>query len=295
MTNVVLRARRYASIVKLVVLLVCVSACGGQLVDEPNDASSPDVAKKIDASVDAVQTFDAIVVDVAPPVDVSSSKTCKLAPTNLVAYYPLDTDTKDATGHGNDATGSNLTSAPGIQDHAMHFDGATSQLHVTSGAAMLAGSRTLCAWVRPNATTGAGQPIFWGGSTGTGDFFSLFSTAPSNTTCTVTNPTAPFIDHWGVDCIEPIVMPTMTMQWSLVCYAYDIGAVEASVDGNEGKAQGSLYDYPLSTLFIGSTLGNGTTTKAVFDGDIDEVSVWSTRLQGADLAALWNGGAGCKL
>jgi hypothetical protein len=277
------------------VALVIVAACGGQILDEPNDAALVDVSKKIDAATDAVQIVDVVVVPDVSLGDATSSVPCKIATTNLVAYWPLDTDTKDASGHGNDATGSNLASVAGVQDGAMHFDGVTSKLRVTSGTAMLAGARTLCAWVRPNNTIGAGQPVFWGGYTNMGDFYSLFSNAPGNTSCSVTNPTVPFIDHWGTDCYEPILMPTMTMKWNFVCYAFDVGAVEASVDGNEGKAQGTLYDYPLSTLYIGSTLGNGTTTHAVFDGDIDEVSVWSMRLQQGDLAALWNGGAGCKL
>jgi hypothetical protein len=283
--------------VKHAALLVFAVACGGEILGDPGDGA-PDISQKpdaSDASKDVAQALDAIVDVAPPPLDAPNPNACKIATTNLVAYFPLDTDTNDHTGHGNDATGANLATTQGIQGSAMHFDGATSSLQVTSGSAKIAGPRTLCAWMRQNATMGAGQPLFWAGQTNAGDFYAIFSTAPSSTTCTAPKPSVLYVDHWGFECTEPITTPTMVMKWSLVCYAYDGGAVEASIDGNEGKASGALYDYPMTTLFIGSTLGTGTTTKASFDGDIDEVSVWSVRLQAADLAALWNNGAGCTL
>jgi hypothetical protein len=288
------------------IIAVALVACGGQILAEPGDAGSDVAAANVDASPltsepdagsDSSPTKDATrdVTLVADEGGVVGPTCATLSRANLLAYYPLDSDTADHSGNGNHATGSNLYSLPGLIDNGVQFDGASSTLQVTSGSAMLAGARTLCMWSQSKPTTGAAQPMFWGGYTNMGDFYSLFSAAPSNTTCTQTIPSIPFVDHWGTDCFEAPLPPIVFSQWTLICYAYDGAAIVMSVNGNENKTIGQLYDYPLTTLFIGSTLGNGTTTKASFQGNVDEVSVWSTRLQSADIAALWNNGAGCRL
>jgi len=273
--------------------LATLAACGGRTLDEPDDAS-PDAPVHEEAGAD-VALPDVAALDVIGVDDSASAPTCEIATTSLLAYYPLDVDTDDHSGHGNHATGANLTPVAGVLGGAMRFDGASSTLRVTSGAAQLQGSRTLCAWGRSDATVGAGQPLFWGGATNQGDFYALFSTAPSDTTCSKTTPSTPYVDHWGTDCFDGASAPVPTGQWTLVCYAFDGASLEMSVNGSETKVPGELYDYALTTLFIGSTLGNGTTTQGSFDGDIDEVSVWSARLQPDEVAALWNGGAGCVL
>jgi hypothetical protein len=267
-------------------------ACGGQILGEPNDAGSDSSPSK-DASKDVMQPTDVIVADIGPPPPPSTM--CSNVPMNeLVAYYPLDSDTLDHSGHGFDATGLNLKSTSGVVGGAMHFDGTSSKLQVTSGSASLTGPRTLCAWSKSMPTTGAGQPLFSGGITNQGDFYAFYSSAPSNTSCAQPQPNTPYVDHWGSNCLDDTT-PIVFGQWWFVCYAFDGFSVVMSVNATEVKQPGALYDYPLTTLFIGSTLGSGTTTKASFDGDIDEVSVWSVRLQPSELSALWNNGAACPL
>jgi len=278
---------------KVGAFVVCCVACGGVL-DEPGDGAV-DASQTSEASKDVTQAFDVAAPDVSIDDGVPGPPICPIATANLVAYFPLDVDTLDHSGHGNDATATNLTSTQGVVNGAKHFDGATSKLHVSAGAATLSGARTLCAWMKSDATQGAGQPVFWGGASGSGDFYAVFSNAPSNTTCSKTVPNALYVDHWSTDCIEASLPPVMPMKWTFACWAYDGGAIKMSVDGNENKAPGSLYDYPLTTLFIGSTLGSGTTTNGSFAGDLDEVSVWSKALQQSEVQSLWNGGAGCVL
>jgi hypothetical protein len=64
-------------------------------------------------------------------------------------------------------------------------------------------------------------------------------------------------------------------------------------DGIAVTTAGSEYDYPFDTLYLGSAAIGGTTTQPSLLGALDEVTVWTRALDVAEVAALWNGGAGC--
>jgi len=266
--------------------LVLLLGCGGIILGAPDDASSP-----IDAAVDHAAHSEAGLDALVTP-DHYDAKCYVLQP--LLAYFPLDGDTSDHSGNGNDAVGANLVPTAGLVGGAMHFDGASSTLRV-SGSAELQGPRTFCAWVRPTATTGLGQPVFWGGAEGAGDFFSISANTPSGGTCSAAKSNTPFVDHWGTACEETYV-PASLGEWNFVCYAYDGAQMQIEIGNGMAPTQpsGPLYDYPLDTLFIGSTGAAGTTTNHSFAGDIDEVTIWSAALQGGDMNALYHDGAGCQ-
>jgi hypothetical protein len=222
----------------------------------------------------------------------SGSPTCGPV-AGLLAYYPLDTDTLDHSGNGNDALGVDLMPVPGKVGFARAFDGTSSSLHAT-GAAALNGARTLCAWVAPNQRAGLGQPVFSGGVTDNGDFFSVSASSPSGGTCPAAPGDVPFIDHWGSPCYEVPAFVVNAGTWHLVCYLFDgSGEVTFYVDGNVATLPGAEYDYPLATLYLGSTGIGGTTTQPSLLGSLDEVTVWTRALDASDLAALWNGSVGC--
>ncbi len=211
----------------------------------------------------------------------------------LLAYYPLDVDTLDHSGNGNDAVGESLTPASGKVGGAFAFDGTSSSLHAT-GSATLGGARTLCAWVDPSPTSGLGQPIFSGGKPHTGDFFSISASSPAGGTCTFLAPDVPFIDHWGTPCDAGQGQALPPDGWHFVCFVYDgTSAVTLYGDGNAAPTNSKEYDYPLDTLFIGSATIGGTTTQPVLLGTLDEVTVWGRALEASELDMLWNGGAGC--
>jgi len=210
----------------------------------------------------------------------------------LLAYYPLDTDTLDHSGNGNDAIGSGIVATPGKVGGAYSFDGATSFLHAT-GSATLQGARTLCAWVRPSPREGLGQPVFSGGQSGTGDFFSIHASSPGPDNCPLV-PNTPFVDHWGNACNATVGTPLTVDAWHFVCYAFDGGAsVTFYEDGSAVPASGAEYSYPLDTLYVGSAVIGGTSSAPSLLGTLDEVTVWTRALDAGDVAALWAGGAGC--
>ncbi len=213
----------------------------------------------------------------------------------LLAYYPLDTDTLDHSGNGNNAVGSGLVPAAGKIGGAYAFDGISSSLHAT-GSAALSGARTLCAWVQLSPREGLGQPIFSGGATDKGDFFGVTASTPTGGTCTFLPADVPFIDHWSTPCYSEIVTDVNTGTWDLVCYAYDgADAVTFFVDGHGVTTNGAEYDYGLDTLYLGGAVTGGTTVQPSLLGTLDEVSVWTFALDSVYLSVLWNNGEGCAI
>jgi concanavalin A-like lectin/glucanase superfamily protein len=216
------------------------------------------------------------------------SPTCGLG--GLVAYFPFDGDTLDhATDTHHDATASHVAATPGRFRGGYAFDGATSTMQLT-GATMLSGARTLCAWVNAKDVSTFGNPVFTGGVPNAGDFFSLEGANPSNP---CGQPGEPFIDHWGTACMKS-GMPVASERWSLVCYASDgAGTVRFYKDGMTRGMAGRLFDYAISTLTIGSSTIGGSTTHASLLGAIDEVTIWDHALGIDELDRLWQGGRSC--
>jgi hypothetical protein len=216
--------------------------------------------------------------------------TCGLS--GLLSYFPFDDDTSDHVS-GRVSTAINTPFGPGLRGQALQFSGAGSGLLVgTSG--LLSGARTLCAWVRPERTTGLGQPVFVGGTVNIGDFFSLQSSTPQGDCASAAFEGEPFIDHWGTACYTggPLAPDGA---WSSVCYGYDGGDVLTfSVNSQSFQIPGMLYDFEFSSITIGSSLIGGTTTQAFFNGAIDEVTIWDHSLAPDEIAALWNLGQGCR-
>jgi hypothetical protein len=216
--------------------------------------------------------------------------------TGLVAYFPLDGDTRDRSGQGHDAMADGLTVVPGAFDVGYAFDGTRSSMRLT-GSGRLTGARTLCAWLKPTSTSGLGQPVFVGGVRVQGDFFSVQSSTPNTpggSCMAAVREGEPFVDHWGTACFLGGAMVAPNDTWSLVCYAFDGARTQRFfLNGLIEDTQGTNYDYPFSTLTIGSSSIGGTTTQAAFRGVIDEVTIWDRALDPAELRALWNDGRSC--
>jgi len=178
-----------------------------------------------------------------------------LCENGLIAYYPLDTDTKDHSGSGHDLVATDVSPVPGFVGGAVAFNGTTSAMQVTGGADFTLSTRTLCAWVKPNGVTGLAQPVFAGGSVGQGDVFALTSSTPATTAapCMGSTEGQIFVDHGG-GCTVAASKIAPSGQWSFVCWLYAGTAVEPLfANGTYDLTQGLNYTYPVSTLTIGSS------------------------------------------
>jgi hypothetical protein len=211
----------------------------------------------------------------------------------LAAYYPLDGDTLDRSGHRRDLAAVGTTSTSGAFDRALSFDGMRSSLRAT-GSGRLSGARTLCAWVRPTARTGLAQPLFTGGASTRGDFFAIQSSTPM-AGCSSATAGQPVVDHWGSPCIVPAsVSVPAEGPFTFVCYSFDGDRMHRFVvDGMTREVVGALFDYDFDTLTIGSSTIGGTTTQPFYAGAIDEVSIWDRALDAEELSAIYDEGRGC--
>jgi hypothetical protein len=163
-----------------------------------------------------------------------------------------------------------------------------------TGSTQVSGPKTLCAWINPVATaSGQAMPVFVGGAGSTVDYYDVEpAVSPTAGSCTVTASSL-FMDNGA--CSTSTLTVT-TGAWNFVCYAYSGSSTTFFVNGSTHVVNGDQYDpYTLAEITIGSNLLGGSTTQALFDGAMDEVSVWSGALSTPDMTGLFDGGAGCRL
>jgi hypothetical protein len=294
----------------------CLADCdagGGSAVDRGRDATGGDAPANSDdagdmsdegvgsepTEIDAGGTdasrageagSDASIVDAsdgAPPL----CATLADVDGGLLVYYPFEGNATDGSGNGRNgvASGTDIAYGAGKVGQAVSILDGGQGVGVT-GTTSLAGAKTLCAWVRPaSGTSGAALPVFVGGS----NFYDIEpASSPTAGGCTVAANTM-FMDNGACSATALAIMPG---QWSLVCYAYNVGSTTFFANGSSQTVSGAQYDpYTLAQITIGSDRIGGSTTRSLFVGQIDEVSIWSTSLSKADMNALYNGGGGCRI
>jgi hypothetical protein len=159
-----------------------------------------------------------------------------------------------------------------------------------------AGARSLCTWVSPTpSTSGLGLPVFSGGTSGAGDFYSYVS--DMSTTCTGFPAGHLFTDHWGGPGCEPSSgsAGVSNSAWSYVCYEWDGTNTTVFANGSYDYYPVAPYNWDISTVTVSSQLMGGTSTQYVRLGAVDEVSLWDRALSLAEMNALYNAGGGCKV
>jgi len=228
-----------------------------------------------------------------------SGTTCA-APTDvdggLLVYYPLEGDTNDHSGNGNNGiatVGTDVTFGPGKVGQGATILSAGRGIAV-SGSATLGAARTLCAWVNTAAnTSGAGLPVFVVGSTGVCVLYAVATENPMDN-CGTQNKNTLFIDHWGSACARSSLAPAPGA-WSFVCFAQSASSTTFFLNGGTFSLSSSTFSAALSTITLGSDRIAGSTTQVVFKGQLDEISIWSVALSTADMNAIYDGGSGCSI
>lgn len=211
---------------------------------------------------------------------------------DLVLYYPFESGLADATGNGHDGLATDVTSVPGKFGNGLSFNGSSSRV-LGTGAGDIAGARTLCAWVLPEPAGGLGQPIFATGAAGSADFFSLQSDIPGGA-CSAAPADTIFQEHAGSPCVFAGNATVPNDQWTMVCFSNDgSGGGRFVVNDSVVSLGVGVYSAPIASLYVGGSAASSTSTQASFKGTIDEVTVWSRALDGAELLTLYGAGAGC--
>jgi len=214
----------------------------------------------------------------------------------LLVYYPFEGSLADESGNGNNGVatvGTDITYTTGKLGQGVSISMGGHGVKAT-GTTQVNGPKTLCAWINPAAAaSGQAMPVFVGGAGSTVDYYDVEpAVSPSAGSCTVTANTL-FMDNGACSTSALAVTPGA---WNFVCYAYAGSSTTFFVNGGTHVASGAQYDpYTLAQIAIGSNLLGGSTTEALFDGSMDEVSVWSGALSVSDMTGIYNGGSGCRL
>jgi alpha-tubulin suppressor-like RCC1 family protein len=212
----------------------------------------------------------------------------------LVAYYPLDDDTRDHSGSGADATNSGASPTTGKVGGAYWFDGSSTYLTATR---TIQDDYTICAWIKTSSVgngdahyqtmpiydsevefviandlgfgvNSQGMIAFGNGQAGMGDY-------------TVTGATAVNVDRWTHVCG---VRVKATGELSVYVDGIPDGAGNgstASLSANPNARIGYGYDHDGQVRY--------------WDGAIDEVAIWDRPLSTQEVLALYNTGSGLAL
>jgi hypothetical protein len=214
----------------------------------------------------------------------------------LLVYYPFEGNATDHSGNGNNGTattGTDVSYGAGKVGQGVTILSGGRGVKVTGGTS-LSGGKTLCAWINPaTGTTGQAMPVFVAGAAGAVDYYDV-EPAGSATAggCTV-SANSLFMDNGAC---SPTALTVTPGSWTFVCFAYSGSSTTFFANGTAQAVSGGQYDpYTLSQITIGSNLIGGSTTQALFKGQLDEVSIWSAPLSAMDMNALYNRGNGCRI
>jgi hypothetical protein len=250
-----------------------------QLADAPTsiDSQPTDASTSIDSQpADAPTTMDSQPSDGSPAADGGPP-----GPGGLLYYFPLAGDTKDYSGHANDAAnhGATLTTGHlGKPNSAYLFNG-TSSYMVAPGALLPVGNqaRTVTAWVKPtNQNPTYGGFVMWGGSAVlTGGYFAVGNVRSQS--------------FWGSsdDLYTGWTVPTGV--WTFVAVVF-LPPNQIRFF-NDAAATTLALTYDLSTtvssLFIGATTtNNGSTWYDYYSGATDTVRIYGRSLSDAEVATV---------
>jgi gliding motility-associated-like protein len=229
----------------------------------------------------------------------------------LVAYYPFNGNTNDASGNGNNAVnnGATLTTDQwGNSNSAYLFNGTSNYMSVANNATLQLTSVTLCARVKPNAFYPGlcyNNSIFDRGNGGfnPGSFSLVYTpTLNQNPQNYCITPDTLFQNYRinvnisatpSLNCITPAnAIPYVTTnQWDCVIGVYDNSTSTGSIYVN-GVFRYS-YTYPAgmgginnNTLYIGGT--TNPTYPYYVNGVLDELRIYNRALNMQEIDSLCN-------
>jgi hypothetical protein len=191
---------------------------------------------------------------------------------DLVVHWKLDDNTDDSAGSNDGTFTGSPDSVSGKIGGAYSFDGSSEDMTFSaSGLPSGAANRTLAAWARPTSTSGGIHHVISYGRTGTGNMFTLSRNGTSAASYTWAG--GPLVaNKWNAGV------------WSQIASTYDGTKVRLYFDGVE-------VANTTQTLTTGTGAGRIASRMdqnyEEWDGEIDDVRVYSRALSADDIHALY--------
>ncbi len=212
--------------------------------------------------------------------------------TNLVSYWKLDESSGDAADSqgGNTLTNhGTATYAAAVINNGVSFSSASTQYlsGPTGGGLDFAGAFTISAWFKPTSTAGGGKGIWSKRRSGgnNGGYTLLYNNTASKLEFILNG-----IASGGIDITSTDTFATGSFYHVVIVVQSD-GSSKMWVNGASEGTAGALSSYQESTVafLIGAGQANPTFMD---DGMVDEVGAWSRAITDAEVACLYNSGAG---
>jgi hypothetical protein len=212
----------------------------------------------------------------------------------LMSYYKLDGNNTDAVGNSTSTdTSITYSVANGKIIQGAGFNGSSSNITSPSAALAFTGTISVSCWVNPTALPSTGNIIdILARTTNSAGFYgwdlrlrddagaqqlewALTNTSSINTFVTINT-----------------TLPTST--WSHLVGTYDGTTARLYLNGIQiGSTTGSWNGLGTNNFYIGAVNYNAGVTR-FFNGDIDEVGIWSRPLTASEITTIYNNGIGLQ-
>ena len=228
--------------------------------------------------ISTLYTTESVAEVPAAPVDFS------FLTNGLLAYYPLAGNFNDASGNGNNGTGSAVTldhDRFGRWGMAYRFNGKNSFITSTiSGLPVGNAPRTVALWAKSQNPSHGGCLLYWGASQNRESFGILNNSAPN---------TWQGLSWGGGDDVNSGVV--VDANWHHVVVVYDGSVMGIFLDGSPQGALSIGIDTQFSPLIIGALFDAsiaGTTANAqFFNGSISQVRIYNRALSAQEISRLY--------
>jgi hypothetical protein len=222
------------------------------------------------------------------------SAACVSPPAALVAWWPAEGNANDIDGSNNGTLRDNATFATGYVGQAFSFNGYSGSMVVTDAPALrFTTAMTIEAWIYPKAypsgTAGAEIVSKWFGGNNQNSYTTSIDSSGRAYLLVSWNGLAntPSVDYGIVYTTHAVPLN----QWNHFAATYDGATLSVYLNGVlENQAGWTKGLFPgTAPLVIGANY-----VSSVFNGLIDEVSIYNRALLGTEVQAIYNAGSAGK-
>lgn len=210
-------------------------------------------------------------------------KTTLFDDTNLVAYWRMEGNSNDSKGSYNGSdTAVTYGTSYGIFNQGANFNGSSSIIDVSS-VPSISSNVSFCAWIKPSSISSGEKSILTIHVNSYSNYF--YTLTYFNNAGTISLVFAKFD---GTN--NPVVSYTVTLpttSWSFICGVKDGSNLYLYLNGSK---VGTTTDTTTSTpTYTNINIGGENGKSKWFDGNIDDVAIFSRALSSTEVSNLYNG------
>jgi hypothetical protein len=224
---------------------------------------------------------------------------CDPAPSGLVSWWPAEGNANDIIGGNNGTLENGVTFAPGEVGQAFSFNGNGQSVVIPDSPSLdLTSTFTIEAWVNLATLTddpnGSGRGIVSKVGNNTGLYGYQFGIAVGAGVLRgqFDSPGANWYGGPGNWIIQSPI-PLVTGVWMHVAWTYDQNAMMLYLNG-EPLATNVIGPQPIATSAANLRISGDDNLNVMFDGLIDEVSIYNRALCSIEIAAIYQAGSAGK-